>query len=172
MVDQQVHQTERWSGSITQAQIDAIESRAPIGKYIASVAVLIVGPIFSFLIAGILLGVFNAALGGDATYKQVLAVTSHAGAVSLVSTLFVLPLNYVRQSMTSATNLGVFVPFLEDTNFIAKFLGWFDLFFIWGMIVNAIGLAVLYKRRTAPIFWTFMAINVVVALIGALLSKG
>ncbi len=172
MIDQQTHSVERWKGSVTQADIDGIEQRAPLGRYFALGAILIVGPLFNFLIAGILYGVFNAALGGDATYKQVLAVTSHAGAVNLVSTLFVVPLNYMRESMTSATNLGVFVPFLDDTNFIAKFLGWFDLFIIWGMIVNAIGLAVLYKRRTAPIFWTFMAINVVVALIGALLSKG
>ena len=61
---------------------------------------------------------------------------------------------------------------LEDTNFFAELLGWFDLFIIWSMIVNAIGLAVLFKRRTAPIFWTFLAINLVVALIGAILMKG
>jgi hypothetical protein len=75
--------------------------------------------------------------------------------------------------MTSATNLGVFVQsFLEDTSFVARLLGWFDMFIIWGLLVTAIGFGVLYKRKTAPIFWTFMGIYVVIALIGATFMKG
>jgi hypothetical protein len=62
--------------------------------------------------------------------------------------------------------------FLEDTNFFARLLGWFDMFIIWGLIVTAIGFGVLYKRKTAPIFWTFMGIYVVIALIGATFMKG
>jgi len=116
--------------------------------------------------------VFNALLGGDASYKQVLAINAHAGAVSLVQTLFVVPLNYFRESLSSATNLGVFVQFLDDTNYVARVLGWFDLFIIWNLIVTAIGLSVLYKRKTAPIFWSFMAIYAVIALVGAALMKG
>jgi hypothetical protein len=77
------------------------------------------------------------------------------------------------ESMTSATNLGVFVQsFLEDTSFVARLLGWFDMFIIWGLLVTAIGFGVLYKRKTAPIFWTFMGIYVVIALIGATFMKG
>jgi len=117
--------------------------------------------------------VFNAMLGGDATFKQALAVTTHGGAVNLLAQLFIIPLNYFRESMTSATNLGGFVQsFLEDTNFFARLLGWFDMFIIWGLIVTAIGFGVLYKRKTAPIFWTFMGIYVVIALIGATFMKG
>ena len=173
MVDQQIHQAERWAGSVTQAQIDGIEQRGPMNKYIVAVATLIIGPIFTFLITGILFGVFNAMLGGDATFKQALAVTTHGGAINILQTLFVVPLNYFRESMTSATNLGVFVQsFLEDTNFVARLLGWFDMFIIWGLLVSAIGLGVLYKRKTAPIFWTFMGIYVVIALIGATFMKG
>jgi len=82
------------------------------------------------------------------------------------------PLNYFRESLSSATNLGVFVQFLDDTNYVARVLGWFDLFIIWNLIVTAIGLSVLYKRKTAPIFWSFMAIYAVIALVGAALMKG
>jgi hypothetical protein len=172
MVDQQMRQTERWTGNLTQEQIDGIERRAPMGKYFALGATLIFVPVISFIVAGILFGVFNALLGGDASYKQVLAINAHAGAVSLVQTLFVVPLNYFRESLSSATNLGVFVQFLDDTNYVARVLGWFDLFIIWNLIVTAIGLSVLYKRKTAPIFWSFMAIYAVIALVGAALMKG
>ena len=173
MVDQQIHQMERWTGSVTQAQIDGIEQRAPFNKYIVAGATLIVGPIFSFIITGILFGVFNALLGGDATFKQALAVTTHSGVVNIVQTLFVVPLNYFRESVSSATNLGVFVQsFLDETSYVARVLGWFDMFIIWGLIVTAIGFGVLYRRKTAPIFWSFMAVYLLIALIGATFMKG
>ena len=123
------------------------------------------GPIVSFAIAGILLGIFNALLGGNASHKQVLAILAHGGAVQLLQAAFTLPLNYLRESMSGATNLGVFAqPFLDDTSFAARFLGMIDLFIIWGLIVTAIGLAVLFKRQTTPIFWSLMGVYILIAI--------
>jgi len=123
-------------------------------------------PVVTFAVSGALLGVFNAMLGGNATYKQVLAVNTHSGATNLLGLLFTLPLNYLRESMSSPTNLGVFAQaFLDDTNVVARFLGMIDVFIVWAVFVNAIGLAVLYKRRTAPIFWSLMGVYIGIALI-------
>ena len=97
------------------------------------------------------MGVFNAVLGGDATFKQVFSVVAHAGVVSLAQQLFVYPLDYARGSLSSPTNLGVFLPFLDENTFPARLLGAIDLFLIWWMVNLAIGLGVLYKRRTGPI---------------------
>jgi Yip1 domain len=165
MVDQQVHAAEL-RGNVTQAQLDMFDKLGPYNKFIVGGSILIFGPIVSFIMAGILFGVFNALAGGDASYKQVLAVLTHSGAVNVLQTLFVLPLNYLRASASSATNLGVFVTsFLDDGSFVARFLGMIDLFIIWGLIVTAIGLAVLYRRKTAPIFWSLMGVYVVIALV-------
>jgi Yip1-like protein len=165
--DAQIHQTElRSGGNITQAQIDGIEKIAPYMRYVVGGSILIVGPIMTFIFAGIYFGVFNAMLGGDATYKQVLAVVTHSGAINLVQMLFVLPLNYIRGSASSATNLGVFVQsFLDETNFVARVLGMIDLFIVWNLIVTAIGLAVLYRRKAAPIAWSLMGVYVVIVLV-------
>ena len=38
------------------------------------------------------------------------------------------------RSMSSATNLAVFLPFLDDNSFLARLLGSIDLFFIWWMV--------------------------------------
>jgi hypothetical protein len=165
MVDQQIHQIEVRSGSVTQAQIDQAEKFGPFMKYVVPGAILVMGPIFTFVFAGLYFGVFNAMLGGDASFKQVLAVVAHSGAVNIVQTLFVVPLNYVRQSASSATTLGVFVPFLDETNFVARVLGMIDLFIIWNLLVTAIGLAVLYRRKTGPIFWSLMGVYVVIVLV-------
>ena len=50
--------------------------------------------------------------------------------------------------MSSPTNLAVFLPFLDESSFLARLLGSIDLFFIWWMLSLAIGLGVLY--RSAP----------------------
>jgi Yip1 domain len=166
MVDQQVRQAERWSGgAVTDQQYQMYERMAPYNRYIVGGTTLVVGPVVTFIVAGILLGVFNALLGGSASYKQVLAIVAHSGAVNLLQMVFVLPLNYVRGSMANATNLGVFVQFLDDTNPIARFLGMMDVFIIWSLIVMAIGLAVVYRRKTAPVFWSLMGVYVVIALV-------
>jgi len=53
-------------------------------------------------------------------------------------------------------SLAVFVPLLDENSFPARLLGSIDLFLIWWMISLAIGLGVLYKRRTAPIATTML----------------
>jgi hypothetical protein len=52
------------------------------------------------------------------------------------------------------------------------FLGTIDLFFVWATISLAIGLGVLYRRRTGPIATTMLGIYVVVALVIALFRSG
>jgi hypothetical protein len=108
--------------------------------------------------------VFNAALGGDATFKQVYAVVAHSGILIAVQQLFTLPLDYARETMSSPTNLAVFLPFLDEGSFFARLLGSIDLFRIWWIVNLAIGMAVLYKRRTAPIATTMLVLYAAIAL--------
>ena len=58
------------------------------------------------VISGLLFVVFNVALGGTATFKQLFAVFVHSTAITVVQQLFVTPLNYVRETISSATNLA------------------------------------------------------------------
>jgi hypothetical protein len=86
----------------------------------------------------------------------------------------VLPLDYVRQTLTSPTSLAVFLPTLEDNSFPGRALGSIDLFLIWWMISLAIGMGVLYKRRTTPIATTILiaygAIGVTIAAVRSALA--
>ena len=45
-------------------------------------------PLVALVIAGIAFAVFNAVLGGDATFKQVYAVVVHSGVVLALQPLF------------------------------------------------------------------------------------
>jgi hypothetical protein len=123
--------------------------------------------------SGILFAVFSAALGGTATFKQVFAVMVHSSAISVVQQLFVTPLNYARESMSSATNLAVFLPMLDEGSFLAKFLGTIDLFLVWWVVVLSIGLGVLFKRRTGPIAaGLFIVYGVIAVIVAAFFGRG
>jgi hypothetical protein len=161
-IDQQVQQREAFGQTIPPEQIQGMERIAPYVGYIAAAGYLVVIPIFLAIISGILLGVFNALLGGDASYKQVFAIVSHAGLITVLQTLFALPLDYVRETLSSPTTLGVFVPFLDEKSFLSRFLGTIDLFQIWWLVVLAMGLGVLYKRRTGPIAASLLAVYAVI----------
>jgi Yip1 domain len=172
LLDQQVRQTENFGQTVTDAQYEQMERMAPMMRYFVGGSQLVFIPLVTLAIAGLLLAFFNAGLGGDATFKQVMAVVTHGGAISILQQLFVAPLNYVRGSMSSATNLGVFAQaFADDTSFVARFLGMIDLFIIWNLIVVAIGLGVLYRRRTQPIAIGLLTVYGVIALIIAVIMS-
>ncbi|MGH9329680.1 MAG: YIP1 family protein, partial [Vicinamibacterales bacterium] len=131
-------------------------------------------PLVMLITAGILFVVFNAAMGGRASFKQLFAVVAHSSVISALGWIFVMPLNYFRETMTSPTNLSVLAPNLEEGSFLARLLGTIDLFLIWWVIVLGIGLAVLYRRRTQPIVVTLLAVYAVIAVIiaGAMSALG
>jgi hypothetical protein len=88
----------------------------------------------------------------------------HSSFVWVIGWLFVMPLNYARESLSSPSNLSVLVPMLDENAFITRLLGSIDLFMVWWTIVLAIGMAVLYRRRTQPILVTFLGVYAVIAL--------
>ncbi len=59
--------------------------------------------------------------------------------------------------------MAAFFPMLEPDSFLARLLSAIDVFIIWQLMVLAIGVAVLYGRRTGPIvttFYTLIAVGV------------
>jgi hypothetical protein len=110
-------------------------------------------------------------MGGAGTFKQTFAVTAHAGVVIVLQQLFTIPLSYASGRFAGA-NLAVFVPMLEETSFPVRFLGAIDLFLVWWVFSLAVGVAVLYRRRTGPIFTSLMGVYIVIALILAFVRSG
>jgi hypothetical protein len=130
---------------------------------------LVFAPLVTAILAAILYGVFTV-LGGESTFRHVFAVVVHAGVITMLQPLFTLPLNYQRHSMSSATNLAVFLPMLEEGSFLASLLGVLDLFYIWYAVVLAIGLAAIYRRRTTPIAVGLLAVFVLIGVAVATLK--
>ena len=84
------------------------------------------------IIAGILFAIFNAALGGEASFKQVFAVVVHAGRSRRARRSSSRCRSTISAgSMTSATNLGVLLPMLPRSSFVGTLLGMIDIFLVW-----------------------------------------
>ena len=165
LLEQQVKFVEGFGRQLTDAQYQQMEARLAFAPYTGAIGQAISLPILGLVIAGIAIGLFNALLGGDGTFKQVYAVVAHSGVVITLATLFGLPLAYARETMSSTTNLAVFLPFLDENTFAARLLGSIDLFQIWWIVSLSIGLAVLYRKRTGPVATTMIVIYVTIALI-------
>ncbi len=164
-LDQQLRSAESFGRQISDAQYAQLERVMPYAGYFAAVTQLIFIPLIALVIAGLAFAVFTALLGGDATFRQVFAVVAHSGVVIALQNVFSMPLDYVRETLTSPTNLAVFLPFLEERTFAVRLLGAIDLFLIWWAITLAIGLGVLYKRRTGPIATTILLVYVAIAVV-------
>jgi hypothetical protein len=163
VVEQQVTAMENFGMEVSDEVYAQLQRSAGFAAYTSGATVLFVAPVMTLIVAGILFAVFTT-LGGDASFRQIFAVVVHAGVVSAVQQIFVTPLNYARGSLSSPTNLSVFVPMLSETSFLARLLGTIDLFYIWWIVVLAIGLSVLYRRRTGSIAAGLFAVYGVIAL--------
>jgi hypothetical protein len=172
--DQQTQTLESFGVKLNDQMYERMEAGIDRARFTTPIGQLIGVPIFLAIFAGILLGIFNALLGGDATYKQVFAILAHSGVISALQTAFSIPLDYVRETLSSPTTLGALLPFVDEASFLGRLLSTIDLFQIWGTISLAIGLGVLYKRRTAPIaislFIVYFVILIAIAAIRTALS--
>jgi hypothetical protein len=166
-LEQQIKGMESFGMQVSAEMEAQMERRMWIAPYQTFVSILIFSPIISVILAGILYAVFTAIMGGQAGFKQLFSVYVHSTVISALAQLFTGPLNYFRGSMGSATNLAVLLPMLDEKSFIGRLMGMIDLFLIWWIVVLAIGLGVLYRRRTQPIAISLFAVYLVIILAAA-----
>jgi hypothetical protein len=167
-----VDQMESLGITVSNQMYEQMRGRMWFAPYQAAASIVIFSPVMAAAISGVLFLVFNVVMGGNATFKQLFAVFVHAGVISSLQQLFTGPLNYFRQSVTSATNLAVLLPMVDPKSFVGRVLSMTDLFLIWYLLVLAIGLAVLYRRRTQPIALALYGVYAAgVVVIAAVLSR-
>ena len=123
LLDQQIRTIESFGRQVDDAMYANLERQAPFAGYITAGSIVVASPLVMLVFAGIAFVVFNAILGGTSTFKQTFAVVVHSGFVGTLAQFFVLPLDYVRETMSSPANLGVFLPFLDENSFAARLLG-------------------------------------------------
>ena len=146
------------------AMVDASRN----GLAYAAVTALASGPVLVFGVAALLAAIFNGALGGRATYRQLIAVTAHAGVILAVRQLVAAPVSYARETIASPTTLDVFFSMLDEAAPVARFVGIIDLFVIWWIVALAVGMSVLYGRPARTLAIAFIGAYIALAAVLAI----
>jgi hypothetical protein len=144
------------------ARLQALSGQGAVGYAVGSA--LISGPLLTVAIAALL----KAGAGSGATFRQTMAVATHAGVILAARQLIAAPVSYLRESTSSATSLGSWFSMLDEASPVARFLGAVDLFVIWWAIVLAIGVGVLFQRRARPLAAMFVGAYAALALLLAI----
>lgn len=166
VLDMQVQQVEKFTGQpVTDEVYAQMQSRSKYNAYFTIVGVFIGTPIFTLIIGVIYWFIFNVIMGGTAVFKQVLAVVTHSMVIGTVGAVLGAPIQYLKGTLSSQGpfTLAALVPMLDEKSFVVNFLGFINPFTVWGIVVTAIGLGVLYRRKTGPIALTLLALYGVIA---------
>jgi hypothetical protein len=181
VMDRQVAQ-----GNMTQAQADQAKERAGsrtgVGSIVSTIFSGLALVLMALIIAAIAKLISATFLGAENLFKSLFSVTLYVSlAVGIVHTvLFLLVLYFKDPSSLGlsdinslvASNLGALLTSLlgEDAlpRYLAKFLGWVDIFSIWKIALLSIGYAAVSRKlKTARAATWITAIYVVIALIAA-----
>ena len=103
--------------------------------------------VMSFVLAGVYTVVFAFILGDEGTYKQYLAVISHAWFIAVLFGLLITPLRISQGDVQLTLNLGNFLFFLPD-GYFTNLLRLLDLTQIWASLVIAQGIHAIDPRRS------------------------
>jgi hypothetical protein len=120
---------------------------ARYGRYMAMLSAVGGHPILAFSLAGILSLVFTVLGGGRASYRQYLAVVSHALLIPALGTVLLLVARALGYA-TASFNLALLAPGLERGGLALRLLAGIDPFTIWMLLVAAAGVAELDGRRS------------------------
>lgn len=163
-LDQAVKSQEAWGSTVSDEQYAGMQRMAPMAPYLSGIPYLFIVPISAVVVSGILFAIFNALMGGTATFKQLLAVVSHSQIIMALALFVSMPINYMKGTMTGATSLSVLVPMLDEGSFLARVLGMIDVFLVWYVFVLSIGLAVLYRKKTRSVAIGLFGIYALIAI--------
>lgn len=140
LVDERVRVVEALGGRVDDAAYAALQANPPWLVYLTSGGRLLLTPAITLLVAGGLMAL--AALDGvKVRYAVALAIAVHASVVLAVQQLVATPLLYLRESLTSPTNIAGVLPMLDEGSLPARWLGSIDLFGLWWVWLLAVGLA-------------------------------
>jgi hypothetical protein len=162
---QMVERVQQFTGQpMTDEVYATIERRAAYGAYTAVAGSLIGLPIVTLFFGALYWVIFNAILGGTASFKQVLAVIAHSQVIAAIGLVLGAPIQYAQgaMSMSGPFNLGVVVGFLDPTSLVARVLGATSVFTVWSFLVTGIGLGVLYRRSGRNIGLALILVYVVI----------
>ena len=173
LVDERVRVVEALGGRVDDAAYAALQAHPPLLVYLTSGGRLLLTPGITLLVAAGLTTL--AALDGvKVRYGVALAITVYASLVLALQQVVVTPLHFIRESLTSPTNIGGLLPVLDEGSLPARWLGSIDVFGLWWVWLLAIGRAAATgrpaRRYAARLLMAYIGIAALVAAVFAVLG--
>jgi len=160
-------------------QLATAVERGAVATKVAMHIGSVVGPaIFALIIAGLGLLVLNLIFGEQAGFKVVFSATCYAYLVALLGGVVTLPVllfgdpENLRLDNPAPTNVGFFLNPRETSKPLYALATSADIFTVWFLIVVAIGLSEVVRRKVKPlsIFLSYFGVWMVWVLGKVLLS--
>lgn len=123
-------------------------------------------PIAVFFMTLVALIVGNTFMGGSAKFGQLLNVTAWAYMIAILEAIVKIPLMLSKWSLEVYTGLGVLGIGAKGT-FINYLFAGIDIFSIWRIVIVAIGMGIVYNKKTKPYIIAMLMAWFVLRLISA-----
>jgi hypothetical protein len=147
-------------------QIEKIDERMSSPNYMDWIFSFLGNPIVVFFMALVALIVGNTFMGGSAKYGQLVNITAWAYMISILENIVKIPLMLSKWSLEVYTGLGV-LGIGEKGSFINSLFAGIDIFAIWRIVVIAIGMGIIYNKKTKPYMIAMLIAWFVLRLISA-----
>ncbi len=159
----------------TEMMMQRFDPEKEVSQRIWMSIMAVVGGFLELLIlAGLFTFGCSFLLGGEATFKQVMAVIAHSLLVRVPKVLLLTPLILVKQSMSVSSSLAVLLPMDQWMTPLGVLLMQIDIFKIWGIALLITGLATLYrfsKGKVAALVLGFFSLWVVIQVVLAIVAS-
>jgi Yip1-like protein len=164
LVDQWERTTLGFGQPVDEARYAEFQAYSAKGPLYGVATALVAGPLLTMVLAVVIALVFGRG-NRNVSFSQVLAVVAHASVILAIRLLVSAPVTYAREATGGATSLGLWFPALDAASFAGRFVGAFDVFVLWWVVLLAIGVAVLYGRRARSLAAAFLGVYAVLALL-------
>ena len=164
LVDQWERTALAFGQPVDDAKYAQMQDLSQYGVAYAALMSVIRVPVVTSAIAAVLYGVFTA-IGRQARFGQVFAVTAYAGVILALRDVLAAPLNYLRESLTSPITLTQLFGMLDEASPLARFFALIDLFMLWWIVVMGIGLAVLFRMRVRRVAAGLIGVYICIAVL-------
>ena len=125
------------------AQIETAMRMAGIFRYVGPV---VFTPVLAIVLAALVLLIWNPILGGDASFKQAMSVTTHVLFIPTLGGVLTIPLMMAANDATVSLSLHLLLPGGDEESYLYRLLKGINLFSLWGAVVMGIGVSRLYPK--------------------------
>ncbi|MDE2723570.1 MAG: YIP1 family protein [Gemmatimonadota bacterium] len=132
---------EQEQAKMAQAEIN-MEDMQTIGMIAGTISAPVGIALIMFLISAILLVLVRFVLGGETTYKHVLAVNCLSSLICIPSAIVSIPLMLAKESVYVQVGFGLLLPDSMAETFLARLLFNLNFFSIWQYALVGIGLGI------------------------------